>query len=145
MTSIVEFNPETYEELFKPILTSYPCLLGNLCADFASYIDSGRLKVPHYFGCDVPYIKQPEAYNAGLMHIHLAIPPVVFPAGRPQADRKCPLDPSTDAALVYAQGLYEEHRYTLIALLYPNAHSRANNRQMILYLARVATRFRDLY
>ncbi|MBM0140170.1 type II toxin-antitoxin system YafO family toxin [Pseudomonas cannabina] len=145
MPSIVEYNPETYDELFKPIIASYPTLLGSLLADFAGYIDSGRLEAPLYFGCDVPYVKQHEAYVAGLMHIHLAIPPVVFPKNRPQADRKCPRNPSTDAALVYAQGLYYEDRYTLIALLYPSAHAKAADRKIILRLAAVAARFRDKY
>lgn len=145
MPAIVEFNPETYAELFEPILASYPLLLGNLLKDFATYIDSGRLKAPPYFGCDVPYVAQHEAYVAGLMHIHIAIPPVVFAANRPQSDRKCPRDPNTDAALVYAQGLYDEDRYTLIALLYPSAHAKAANRQIILRLARIAGRFRDKY
>lgn len=145
MSAIVTFNHETYDELFRPIIESYPSLLGNLLSDFAVYIDSGRLKAPAYFGCDVAYVKHHEAYVAGLMHIHLAIPPVVFPKNKPQSDRKCPKNPSTDAALVYAQGLYDENQYTLIALLYPSAHARAANRQMIVRMSQIATRFRDRY
>lgn len=146
MPSIVEFNPETYEDLFQPILTAYPDLLDNLVADFAGYIDSDRLVLPEYFGCDVAYTQPEEAYRAGLMHIHLAIPPVQFPAKKPQADRKCPRgDATLDAALVYAQGLYEEDRYSLIAILHPDAHGKARDRLIMQRLARVAARFRDKY
>lgn len=146
MPSIVEINPETYEDLFQPILTAYPDLLDSLVADFASYIDSDRLALPEYFGCDVAYTQPEEAYRAGLMHIHLAIPPVRFPSKKPQADRKCPRgDAAQDAALVYTQGLYDEDRYSLIAILHPGAHGKARDRLIMQRLARVAARFRDTY
>lgn len=146
MPSIVELNSETFEDLFQPILASYPDLLNSLLVDFATYIDSDRLVLPEYFGCDVAYTQPEEAYRAGLMHIHLAIPPVRFPNKKPQSDRKCPKgDPLQDAALVYVQGLYDEDRYSLIAILHPGAHSKARDRQVMQRLARVAKRFRDKY
>ncbi|MNE94220.1 mRNA interferase YafO [compost metagenome] len=79
------------------------------------------------------------------MHIHIAIPPTKFPTNRPQADRKCPMDPRTDAALVYTQGLYDEDRYSLLAMLYPEAHGKARDRQIMNYLVDVAKRFRNEY
>ena len=147
MTVTVEYNAETYKELFQPITSQYPGLLNGIITDFKSYIESSRLKVPRYFGCDVPYVKHQGAYKAGLMHIHLAIPPVVFPEGRPQADRKCPKndDPTQDAALVYVQGLYDENRYSLLAILHPGAHSKANDKKIMNYLSAVAERFRDKF
>lgn len=144
MPSIVEYNAETYEDLFKPILDSYPDLLSGIISDFKMYIDSDRAKLPHYFGCEVAYTQPEEAYIEGLMHIHLAIPPVTFPENRPRGDRKCPKgDPMKDAALVYARGLYEEDRYTLIAILHPDAHSKARDRKIMKHLAAVAKRFRE--
>ncbi|NWC26898.1 type II toxin-antitoxin system YafO family toxin [Pseudomonas tolaasii] len=146
MPAIVEFNADTYEELFKPIIQSYPELLVGILSDFKSYIDSDRIELPAYFGCEVAYTQPEEAYKEGLMHIHLAIPPVTFPEDRPRGDRKCPMgDPMKDAALVYAQGLYEEDRYTLIAILHPGAHSKARQRSIMKCLAAAARRFRDMY
>ncbi|MCV3851688.1 type II toxin-antitoxin system YafO family toxin [Pseudomonas aeruginosa] len=146
MAVIVEFNPETYAELFQDVLKDFPSLLDGLCRDFARYIESDRLWLPPYFGRDVPYVVPQEAYRAGLMHIHIAIPPTVFPANRPQRDRTCPNGaPQQDAALVYVQGLFEETRYSLLALLHPDAHGKARQREMMTYLARVASRFRDKY
>ncbi|MGR2708908.1 type II toxin-antitoxin system YafO family toxin [Pseudomonas sp. AU10] len=147
MTVIVDYNQETYKTLFQPITQQYQSLLSGIQADFTTYIKSNRLKVPSYFGCDVPYVKHQGAYKAGLMHIHLAIPPVVFAKNKPQSDRKCPMNgnPNHDAALVYVQGLYEVDRYSLIAILHPGAHGKANDRKVMNYLAEVAVRFRDKY
>ncbi|HEH4496551.1 type II toxin-antitoxin system YafO family toxin, partial [Pseudomonas aeruginosa] len=46
---------------------------------------------------------------------------------------------------VYVQGLFEENRYSLLALLHPDAHGKASQREMMTCLARVASRFRDKY
>lgn len=145
MHCTTHFSHLTYSDLLEPVLDQYPDLLRQIEADFKSYIESNRLVIPDYFGCDVPYVKQEAAIKQGLMHIHLAIPPVKFPANRPQWDRKCPKDPATDAALVYAQGLYDEDQYVLIAILHPGAHSQANNRRIMQRLIDAAKAFRDVY
>ncbi|WP_445939170.1 type II toxin-antitoxin system YafO family toxin [Pseudomonas sp.] len=146
MAVIVEYNQETYESLFRDVLVDYPGLLDGLISDFTRYIESDRLMLPSYFGREAAYVRPQAAINAGLMHIHIAIPPTVFPEHRPQYDRTCPMgDPHGDAALVYTQGLFEEDRYSLIALLHPDAHARARRREIMDYLARVASRFRDKY
>lgn len=146
MAIIVEFSDETYVDLFQDVLVNYPTVLNSLKDDFHTYISSNRMTAPTYFGCDVPYTQPYEALVVGLMHIHIAIPPAVFHKNRPQHDRKCPLgDPTKDAALVYAQGLYDEDRYVLIAMLHPGAHDKARNTKMIKKLAGVAQRFRDKY
>lgn len=146
MTIIVEYSPDTYDDLFKDVLSNHPTILSALRDDFYTYIASNRMTLPTYFGCDVPYTHPHEAYVVGLMHIHIAIPPSVFPTSKPQFDRKCPLgDPTKDAALVYAQGLYDEDRYVLIAMLHPGAHDRARTEKIIKRLAGVAKRFRDIY
>lgn len=145
MPVVVEFNSETYDVLFKDVLKNYPTLLNRLLEDFERYVSSDRLWLPGYFGRDVPYVSPHDAYNAGLMHIHIAIPPATFPISRPQFDRKCSSSPEKDAALVYTQGLYDEDRYSLIALLYPDAHGKARQREIITHLARVAERFREKF
>ncbi|MEG6679667.1 mRNA interferase YafO, partial [Pseudomonas aeruginosa] len=59
----------------------------------------------------------------GLWHIHIAFPHTVFPANRPQRDRSCPIGaPQQDAAFVYVQVLFEENRYSLLALLLADSH-----------------------
>lgn len=145
MTIIVEYSPETYDDLFKDVLTNYPTVLSSLRDDFHTYIASNRLTLPSYFGRDVCYTQPYEAYLACLMHIHIAIPPTVFPTNKPQNDRKCPQDPNKDAALVYAQGLFDEDRYVLIAMLHPGAHDKASNDKIMKRLSGVAKRFRDKY
>lgn len=145
MPCTVHFSDLTYGDFFKPVLGLYPDLLNQINLDFKNYIDSDRMVLPEYFGCDVAYVKQEAAIKQGLMHIHLAIPPVTFPKNKPKSDRKCPRDPATDAALVYAQGLYDEDQYVLIAILYPGAHGKANERWIMLKLIEAAKRFRDKY
>lgn len=146
MAVIVEFNPETYEKLFVSVLSDYPDLLDNLVADFTRYIETNRFEIPNYFGRDAAYVKPHGAITSGLMHIHIALPPTVFAKGRPQHDRTCRVGaPDKDAALVYTQGLYEDDRYSLIALLHPDAHSKARERRVMNYLVAVANRFRDQY
>lgn len=146
MGLIVEFNSETYETLFQDVLIDYPGLLDSLKSDFTRYISSDRRYLPRYFGKEVAYVKPHGAIDAGLMHIHIAIPPTVFPEKRPRQDRTCPAgSPQQDAALVYTQGLYEEDRYSLIAMLHPDAHGQARQREIMNYLIRVAQRFRDKY
>lgn len=146
MSVVVEFNSETYEALFQDVLTDYPGLLSTIVSDFTRYISSDRLWLPRYFGREAADVKPEAALDAGLMHIHIALPPTVFPEKRPQHDRTCPMgSPQQDAALVYTQGLFEENRYSLIAFLHPNAHGKAREREIMNYLVRVANRFRDRY
>src|SRR5690625_8017195 len=102
MSVIVEFNTETYDVYFKDVLADYPDLLNNLKQDFTDYVESDGWVLPDYFGKDDPYDQPYAARQAGLMHIHIAIPPTTFPPNRPQRDRKCPMNsPHQDAALVY--------------------------------------------
>jgi mRNA interferase YafO len=151
MAIVVEFSPDTYDDLFKDVLSNHPTILSSLRDDFCTYIASNRMTLPMYFGCDVPYLYPHEAYVNGLMHIHIAIPPLKFSSNKPQHDRKCPGhptkqgDPAKDAALVYAQGLYDEDRYILIAMLHPGAHGKAQDDKIMKRLAGVAKSFRDKY
>lgn len=145
MGATVHFCSINFDLFFKDINSTHPRLLANLAEDFKSYIDSGRTQLPNYFGCDVAYIKPDSAYRQGLMHIHLAIPPVSFPKNKPQWDRKCPKNPNTDAALVYTNGLYEEDHYVIIAVLFPGAHAKARRRETMEKLVASARAFRENY
>lgn len=144
MSVVVEFNPETYQTLFKDVLVEHPELLQNLKQDFIDYVESDGHKLPDYFGKDSPYMQPYVAAKVGLMHIHIAIPPVSFQRNKPQHARKCPQgDPAKDAALVYVRGeLYDNH-YSLIALLHPGAHDEARKDKVMRYLIAVAERFQE--
>jgi mRNA interferase YafO len=140
----VEFHPDTYTELFEDILQTYPDLLQKLLRDFKRYKESDGTFLPKYFGRDAAYVEPHAAFKARLMHIHICLPPGSFQKGRPQNDRTCRTgEPARDAALVYVQGELEEDQYRLIAFLHPNAHSKAQDRQIMSYLARIAQTFRD--
>ncbi|MCW7764213.1 type II toxin-antitoxin system YafO family toxin [Photorhabdus luminescens] len=43
-----------------------------------------------------------------------------------------------DACLVYVQGLLEENKYSLLAIMHPDAHGKARNPKIMSYLARIA-------
>lgn len=139
----VAFHPDT-EHYFDSIDSTFPGFKQELLESFTDYIASGREVVPDCFGNDAPYTQPYGAFRAGLMHIHIAVPPTTFPKKRPQADRKCPMNaPDQDAALVYVQGELEEDHYCLLAILFPNAHQQASDNRTIPYLARLAQDFKD--
>lgn len=144
MAVTVEFNPDTYQEFFADILADYPDLLENLRQDFTDYIESDGLVLPNYFGKDTPYMQPPKAIDVELMHIHILMPPSEFPANKPQFDRKCPMNaPHQDAALVYTRGIADDSKYSLIALLHPNAHGMASDRKTMNYLIAIADKFQE--
>lgn len=145
MTVIVEFNPDTYDELFADVLVDHPGLLENLRQDFIDYAESNGYRLPNYFGKVSAYMQPYAAEQAGLMHIHIAMPPDTFPVNLPQHARKCPFNPQKDAALVYTQGELDDNHYSLIALLHPGAHSLARDSKVMSRLIAAAKRFRDQY
>ncbi len=115
----------------------------NLAEDFKRYKESDGLQLPHYFGKDTPYMHPELAIDASLSHVHLAVPPHEFPAGRPQFQRKCPYSQKLDAALVYTEGDLYSNRFCLMAILWPNAHGVANDQTTISHLARKAKSWRE--
>ena len=145
MTVIVEFNPDTYDELFADVLVDYPGLLENLRQDFLEYAESDGERLPNYFGKVSAYMQPYAAMQAGLMHIHIAMPPDTFPEKLPQHDRKCSFNPQRDAALVYTQGELDDKHYSLIALLHPGAHGLASDPKVMNRLIAAAKHFRDQY
>jgi len=78
------------------------------------------------------------------MHIHICIPPALFPKNVPQHDRVCKMGrPGDDAALIYVQGELYEDRYLILAFLWPDAHTKARDISTMQYLARLAKEWRD--
>lgn len=134
---IAEFHPETFDAFFADPLKDFPSLADDLLADFILYKSTDQL--PATFGRDAPYTEPWAAYNAGIMHIHLKLPPDSFPPKKPQIDR------TTDTALVYVRGELEENRYLILAVLHPDAHAKAREEKIMRYLARLAKTFRDTY
>lgn len=137
-----EYHPDTYNEFFEQPLKDFPTLAENLKADFIRYKTLGDL--PRYFGCDVPYTQPHMAFKAQLMHIHLRLPPNLFPSNLPQIDRKCKKGkPQDDAVLVYVRGELEDHRFCILGVLHPDGHAKAREEKLMRYLARLAQKFRD--
>lgn len=138
----VSINPLTKAKYFDEVLIKYPSLESNIIKDFTRYKELDEL--PDYFGCDVAYTEPHAAIKSGLMHIHIKLLPDTFPINKPQADRKCAInDPENDACLVYVQGELYEDRYSLIAILNPDAHALARDRQVMNYLCQIAQDFKD--
>lgn len=139
----VSFHPDTYDRYFKPLEVSHPGFLDALLSDFRRYQQSMREELPDYFGYDSEYGHPPEIAGC-IEHIHLCIPPRSFPARKLQIDRKCRKgDPDNDIALVYARGLYEPHRFCIIGILMPGAHTKHHNRGLMLELGAIGRRFKN--
>lgn len=143
MTVEVTLHPLALKEFFAPIDLLYAGLSKQLLEDFKQYILSNRTAPPTYFGRDAVYTQPSAAERAHLMHIHIKLPPGSFPQDRAQYYRTClPGRPGEDAALVYVQGELYEERYQLLAFLWPDAHGKARQPDLMRYLARLAEDFR---
>ena len=79
----VAFHPGT-EHYFDSVDTAFPGFKQELLESFMDYIASGREVVPDCFGNDAPYTQPYSAFRAGLMHIHIAVPPTTFLKKRPR-------------------------------------------------------------
>ncbi|TNH44503.1 hypothetical protein EP164_05550 [Photorhabdus luminescens subsp. sonorensis] len=99
---------------------------------------------PDYFGRDVDYTQPEAAYKSCMMHIHLCFPSDSFPKNRVQHYRTCKSNhPENDACLVYVRGLLEENKYSLLAIMHPDAHGKTRNPKIMSCLAKIAQDFRD--
>jgi mRNA interferase YafO len=111
-----------------------------LVTDFRNYKQHGLL--PDTFGRDAGYDhpNTPPLLKAEqLRHIHL-LPDTSLPdQNTPQYRR------TSDVHLVYCQGALDEQSWCLIAILQPDAHKQALDRNVMLKLARVAENFRSQY
>ena len=139
----VSFHPETFEAFFLPVDAKHPGLSEILKTEFSRYIESDRLHIPAIFGRDAPYTQPASALLACLMHIHVRIPPARFRTGVPQRDRVCRNGrPGEDAALVYVPGELYENRILILAFLWPDAHGKARDREIMRYLSRSPSEWR---
>ena len=144
MPTEIEFHSGTFKEFFLPVDQKYPGLSASLKREFEIYIESDRLKLPNIFGRDAPYTQPSQALDACLMHIHVRIPPAKFRKDTPQRDRVCRKGrPGEDAALVYVQGELFENRYLILAFLWPDAHTKARDKDVMKYLSRSALEWRN--
>ncbi|TNE95045.1 MAG: type II toxin-antitoxin system YafO family toxin [Gammaproteobacteria bacterium] len=109
-----------------------------LITDFRLYKEEGAL--PQTFGRDVPYDHPntlPSVLAEELRHLHLAEEGVPFPVHTIQFSR------TSDTHLIYCSGALDPNCYALIAILSPNAHDQALDRDQMLKLARSAELFRN--
>jgi len=110
-----------------------------LVADFKRYKGTGDL--PDTFGRDVPYDHPhtlPAVQAEELMHLHLA-EDTPWPLNMVQFSR------TSDKHLVYCQGYTDKDCYALLAILEPDAHRQAWDRDVMLRLAKSASSFRDAH
>ena len=114
--------------------------LSDLKDDFKRYKETGIL--PSNFGRDAQYnhmdtmsiVKQEQ-----IAHVHLDEPDNSWSIKSVQFNR------TSDTHLVYCQGFYQENCYLLMALLSPNAHEQAWNRNIMHNLGKMAEKFRNKY
>lgn len=139
----VTYNVKSYDFFFKPIFVEFPHLKQSLLDDFSAYKATNQL--PHYFGRDTDYARPAEIQGSGLMHIHLGLheQKLVTPQGKPIDSSTPQWDRTSDSALLYAQNLFDENQYSLIALFDPLAHSKAQNFERMKLLASYASEFKN--
>lgn len=109
-----------------------------LVADFKRYKQEGV--VPETFGRDVPYDHlntPPSVRDEDLRHLHLASADKPFPLRSIQFSR------TSDTHLIYCPGILDPNCYALIAILTPDAHKQALQRDIMLKLAKTAELFRN--
>lgn len=135
---------EVFEQALATIHDSFPTLRHNLLSDFERYACSSGTEVPDYFGRDSIYTHPVVAMRAKLRHIHISLPPETFNPQINQADRKVPVGaPDQDAALLYVQHEFFEHRFLIVAFLYPDAHGQARQEKLMRHLGYIAQEFQD--
>lgn len=141
----VEYHPKSYGYYLSPVFVTFPALEKSLIADFEIYKATGNL--PHYFGRDTAYDRPEDIQDSGLFHIHLALDNDTFSAPPPGADltdrKTVQWYRTSDTALVYAQNLLDENRYSLIAVFTPPAHDKAKNYDRMRILADYAREFSE--
>lgn len=114
--------------------------LNALVNDFREYKVSGI--VPEHFGRDVPYDHPntlPTVKKEDVRHIHLGSEDNPLPIKKIQFYR------TSDVHLVYCQGSIESNTYLLMAILSPDAHRQALNRDVMFKLGVMAEKFRNNY
>ncbi|EDT3652781.1 hypothetical protein ZU64_002388 [Salmonella enterica subsp. diarizonae] len=145
MQITVEYNQDSYDYFFSPVFVEFPDLKQTLVDDFIIYKSTGAL--PDYFGRDTSYHRPPDIEDAGLMHLHLALGKNDFDQLKKGVDvstlQKLQWHKTSNTALVYSQNLFDESRYSFIALFHPVAHMSANNEDRMRVLASYSRKFRN--
>lgn len=141
----VEYNPQSYEYYLSPVFVRFPQLEESLLEDFRNYKATGTL--PHYFGRDTTYERPDDIKDSGLWHIHLRLGDDDFEPAPKHIDvsdgKVMQWYRKSDTALVYAQNLLDENKYSLIAVFTPPAHERAKNYDRMRILAEYARNFSE--
>ncbi len=141
----VGFHKDTYDCYIKPVDIDSPGFADRLLADFKVYKQTFGAYLPNYFGRDAYYHQPPQVANC-LQHIHLCIPPRKFKVNRLQSDRVCKIGvPGHDVALVYAQNMYDVHKYVIIGVLTPDAHKSARNNELMMRLGGIARAYKNRF
>lgn len=139
----IELHPD-FEQALSALQHRFPKLRDDLIADFRQYVASSWTQVPEYFGRDSIYTQPFVAMRAKLRHIHIRLPPRSFSPNTSQWDRTAPSNaPDQDAALLYVQHEFDEHRFLILAFLYPDAHGQARQERLMKYLGYEAQIFQD--
>ncbi|TXS96189.1 type II toxin-antitoxin system YafO family toxin [Parahaliea maris] len=110
-----------------------------LVADFKAYVEGSAI---HHFGRDVPYDHPHtprKVLEHGVRHIHL------FDPAKPWRQEAPPFQKTSDIHLVYCTGQLDESRYLLMAMLAPDGHTKALNRNVMAKLGTMAEKFRLRY
>lgn len=124
--------------IIRKILTEDE-LLG-LVNDFKGYKLTGI--VPNNFGRDVLYDHPnnlPIVLAEMIKHIHLGNIDNPFPLNVTQFYK------TSNIHLVYCQGAINNNCYLLMAILSPNAHEQAKNRDVMYKLGLMAEKFRSQF
>ncbi|WP_394172375.1 type II toxin-antitoxin system YafO family toxin [Thalassotalea litorea] len=114
--------------------------LDNLVKDFKRYKLTGVL--PDLFGRDVAYDHPntlPIITAEQVQHIHLASADSPFPIKLLQFKR------TSDQHLLYCPSAIHDDTYLLMAILSPNAHKQAFDRNVMYKLGVMAEKFRHNY
>ena len=114
--------------------------LTQLVDDFKQYKITGM--IPIHFGRDAPYDHRntlPSVRGEKIHHLHLGSDDAPLPVRNIQYHR------TSDIHLVYCQGAIQENCYLLMAILKPDAHNLALNRNVMFQLAKMAEKFREKF
>lgn len=133
--TVVEINPETREKFLEPSFLKYPGLEEQLIAEFKYCKDNNV--TTEVFGNDSHFPFPDCAVKAQLYRIHIKLP-----GDPPWPSRATDFQKKSDTYLVYAQNLWDDNHYSILAVLNP-AHTLMpnNNTGLITYFSECAERY----
>lgn len=110
--------------------------LTEMVSDFKHYKKAKKVALNLWSWCSLPLAS--KAVNEELFHLHLA-------EGSEWNHRTIQYSRTSDFHLVYSRGFIDPNNYVLLAILKPNAHKLARNREVVELLADQAAVFRSRY